>query len=142
MKEHLERMIQYVKETHLVESLMNASSLEERVKICEDARTTAEFEAFKACYNEAVEELENPDVDALLSCTDFECTKDNAVAVAMILIIAEVDDPDMFEDFEELPGALQRVKGEQSKMAKAIANFLEWHVISENPLVKILEEIF
>ena len=90
MKEHLERMIQYVKETHLVESLMNASSLEERVKICEDARETSEFLDFDAHYVEVMGKLD-PDQESLLSGTDFECTEDNAVAVAMVLIITGIE---------------------------------------------------
>lgn len=141
MKEHLERMIQYVKETHLVESLMNASSLEERVKICEDARETSEFLDFDAHYVEVMGKLD-PDQESLLSGTDFECTEDNAVAVAMVLIITGIDDIDMFEDFEEFSGALREVKGGQEKLANAIADFIIQNLISASTYEEVLEGIF
>lgn len=141
MQEHLERLIQQLQETHLVENLMNASSLAERVKICEEARGTAEFEAFEARYNEVMEELD-PDNESALSDTDFECTEDNAVAVAMILVIANIDDVNMFDDYDVLIGALMGVNGEQEKTAKSIAYFLSIGMITDYELEEFLEKIF
>ena len=97
MKEQLEKLTQTVKETRLVERLMAANSTDERVKICEEAKKTPEFQEFMDRYGEVVE-AQPVDVDYMVSSDEFTCTKENAVAIAVIFIIEGIDDIDMFDD--------------------------------------------
>ena len=53
---HLKRLSETVKGTQLVERLMCAGSLSERVKICETAKTTPEFQEFIKHYEDAIAE--------------------------------------------------------------------------------------
>ena len=149
MKEQLERLIQQVQETHLIERLVDAKSLQERVKICEEAKKTPEFQEFMDRYGEVVE-AQPVDVDYMVSSDEFTCTKENAVAIAVIFIIEGIDDIDMFDDdgIDEFFYALMNVKGAHKKVAQKIVQLLgtdpgcESSFISDFNLNELLERIF
>lgn len=141
MKEQLERLIQQVQETHLVERLVDAKSLQEQVKICEEAKVTAEFVAFKQCYDTNSAEP-NTEEESVSTEVKFVCTEDNAVAVVVILIIEGLDDTDIFEDYDMLIDALSAVDGEQAELAGNIADFLAVDLFTSHTLEELLEEFF
>ena len=141
MKEQLERLIQQVQETHLVERLVDAKSLQERVKICEEAKATAEFVAFKQCYDAESSKVDVEE-ESVIPDGEFDCTSDNAVAIAVILLIENIDDVDMFNDYDMLIDALREADDEQEGLAESIANFLEANLITSHTLEEVLEEFF
>lgn len=125
MKEQLEKLIRTVEETQLVKRLMAAKDTAERVKICKEAEKTPEFEAFMERYGEVVEN-QPVDVDYMVSADEFTCTKENAVAVAVIFIIEGIDDVDMFDEcgLDRFFDALENVEGEQKEVAAQILKLL------------------
>ena len=141
---HLKRLSETVTETQLVERLMCAGSLSERVKICETAKTTPEFQEFIKHYEDAIAEI--PDDYALISEYEYEYDSSNAVETAIILIICGIDDIIMFDDvaYDFFIDDLTNVKGEKGDVAEALYSFLELqqNMISDCRLEDILEVIF
>lgn len=141
MKEQLERLIQQVQETQLVERLLDERTLHKQVKICEEAKQTASFVAFMQCYDEirSKSEFEGKSV-----VTDewIECTADNAVAIAIILIIGGLDDTDLFDDYDMFIDALSEVDDELAEVAMDIADFLEVDLFTNHTLEELLEQFF
>ena len=141
---HLKRLIETVKGTQLVERLMCAGSLSERVKICETAKTTPEFQEFIKHYEDAIAEI--PDDYALISEYEYEYDSSNAVETAIILIICGIDDVTMFDDdaYVYFIDDLGNVKGEQKSVADALIHFFndQQNMISDCRLEDILEVIF
>lgn len=149
MKEQLEKLTQTVKETRLVERLMAANSTDERVKICEEAEKTPEFQEFMNRYGEVVE-AQHVDVDYMVSSYEFTCTKENAVAIAVIFIIECIDDIDMFDEdgLDTFYDALKKVEGAEKEVAQKIRQLLATEydcdglAISNFDLSELLERIF
>lgn len=149
MKEQLEKLTQTVKETRLVERLMAANSTDERVKICEEAEKTPEFQEFMNRYGEVVE-AQPVDVDYMVSSDEFTCTKENAVAIAVIFIIECIDDIDMFDEdgLYTFYDALKKVEGAEKEVAQKIRQLLATEydcdglAISNFDLSELLERIF
>lgn len=141
---HLKRLSETVTETQLVERLMCAGSLSERVKICETAKTTPEFQEFIKHYEDAIAEIS--DDYALISEYEYEYDSSNAVETAIILIICGIDDIIMFDDvaYDFFIDDLTNVKGEKGDVAEALYSFLELqqNMISDCRLEDILEVIF
>lgn len=149
MKKQLVKLIRTVEETQLVERLIAAKSTAERVKICEEAMETPEFQTFNARYFEIVAELGDDEYSAV-SSGEFTFTKENIVAVAIILILNGIDEFKMFDDddcnlFYE---ALREVDGTQKEVAEKIVHLLgnddgdEFELISHFWTSEILEKIF
>lgn len=145
MKEHLERILQTVQETQLVERLMAARSLAERIKICNDANGTPEFQEFM-CYEEEAAECMTADDEGLISTDEFTCDPSNAVEIATVLIVCGIDDMEVFgnEGYWYFIEALKNVEDVRQYVAHELVRFLEeeQHLISECSLEEILAEIF
>lgn len=145
MKEQLEKLIRTVEETQLVERLMAAKDTAERVKICEEAEKTPEFKAFMKRYGE-VAENQPADVDYMVSADEFTCTKENAVAVAVILIIEGINDVDMFDGWglDHFFDALENIEGTQKEVAAKTVKLLDTDdlFITDFDLQGLLERIF
>lgn len=149
MKEQLEKLIRTVEETQLVERLMVAKDTAERVKICEEAKKTPEFQEFIKHYRKAVKNQPNY-VYYMISADEFTCTKENAVAVTVILTIEGINDIDMFDDdgWVLFMDALENVEGTQKEVAQkafrmlSIEDGCDGLCISDFDLDKLLERIF
>lgn len=145
MKEHLERILQTVREMQLVEKLMATDSLTERVKICNDANGTPEFQEFMRYEDEAAECM-TADDEGLISTDEFTCDPSNAVEIATVLIICGIDDLELFggEGYWYFIEALKNVEDVRRYVAQELIRFLEveQQLISERPLDEILSKIF
>ncbi len=143
MKEHLEQLVQTVKDTQLVERLMAASSLEERVAICKEAKETPEFKEFMEHYNEATAGL-NLEEKSVFSSKDLICTKDNAVEIGLILIIEGIDDSNMFAGraWSAFIEAFYEIEGTHERIAEHMINFFYSSMVTEYTLEQILKLIF
>jgi len=141
MYEHLKRLIETVKGTQLVERLMCTASLAERVKICETAKATPEFQEF---IEDATAGPFN--YSGLISEYEYEYNPSNAVETAIILIICGIDDLTMFDDdaYDYFIEDLKNVEGEKESVADALVRFLDeqQNLISDCRLEDILEVIF
>jgi len=123
---------------------MCAGSLSERVKICETAKATPEFQEFIKRYEE-VREVTS-DFMGLISEYEYEYNPSNAVETAIILIICGIDDLTMFDDdaYDYFIEDLKNVEGEKESVADALVRFLDeqQNLISDCRLEDILEVIF
>lgn len=147
MKEQLEKSIRTVEDMQLVERLIAAKDTAERVKICEEAEKTPEFQAFKKLYAEAY--WKQPAcVKYMISADEFFHTKQNVVAIAIIFIILEIDDIYLFgvPGYKTFVKALIAVEGVQGELAKKVANMLVDDagivLTSEYALEELLEKFF
>lgn len=148
LKEQLEKVIRFVDDSHLIERLMAEKSNAERIKLCNEVGGSKEFEEFNKTYAIEMKKHQQNDEFYVFSENSRIPTPKNATQIALICIIAGIDDCDLFEDWEELESALREVQGEYRRLAKNILKIIGTHdgeecsMFSEYEMKNILSIIF
>lgn len=126
MKEHLECLIQTIKETRLAERILATHTMTERSEVYRKARNTPEFQEYIRFYEQFICSV--PEGTPCLNYqSDFEHTEENLVAIAIIFAVIDFCEEDMFGEenvmrfYREL---YADVKGKYERLARQLANYL------------------
>lgn len=148
MEKQLKELIRTIGETRLIERLMNAGSTEERLRICNEAGGSKEFENFNLEFAKKMEAQKKEDKGYIFEDGTKIVTQENAVQIAFICIISGIDDCDLLEDFNQLACALREVSGPMETLAIQIARIIgdepgeDCDMFSDYDLPVLLDMIF